>query len=43
MVEYLTWVSGEKAGALFFARAPFAELGALRQRLDPMIDSLKLP
>jgi hypothetical protein len=43
MVEYLVWVSGDQANALFFARAPYADLGGLRQRLDPVIESLKLP
>jgi erythromycin esterase-like protein len=43
MVEYLTWVSGDGAGALFFARVPAEELNALRMRLDPVIESLKLP
>jgi len=43
MVEYLTWISGSEANALFFARVPTAGLSALRQRLDPVIESLKLP
>ena len=43
MVEYLTWVSGSEANALFFARVPATGLAALRQRLDPVIESLKLP
>jgi hypothetical protein len=43
MVEYLTWVSGSEANALFFARVPTAGLAALRQRLEPVIESLKLP
>jgi erythromycin esterase-like protein len=43
MVEYLTWVSGAEANALFFARVPTAGLTALRQRLDPIIETLNLP
>jgi len=43
MVEHLTWVSGENAYALFFAQAAASELQSLRQRLDPIIDTLKLP
>ena len=43
MVEYLTLVSGDNAFAPFFAQVPYAELGALRQRLDPIIDTLRLP
>jgi hypothetical protein len=43
MVKYLTWVNGDEATALFFARAPNIELDALRQRLDPIIETLKLP
>ena len=43
MVEYMTWVNGEKATAFFFARIPAAGLAALRQRLDPVIETLKLP
>jgi hypothetical protein len=42
-VEYLTWVSGQNSSALFFAQVPASELDALRQRLDPIIDSLMLP
>jgi hypothetical protein len=43
MVEYQTWVSGEKAYGLFFAQVAAPELDALRQRLDPIIETLKLP
>ena len=43
MVEYVTWVSGENATAEFFARVPASELVGLRKRLDPIIESLKLP
>ncbi len=43
MVEYQTWVSGETAYALFFAQVAAPELDALRQRLDPIIETLKLP
>src|SRR5271157_217521 len=43
MVEYLTWVSGENASALFFAEAANPEFDALRPRLDPIIATLKLP
>jgi hypothetical protein len=42
-IEYLTWVSGENASALFFLPAPRPELDAVRRRLDPIIDTLKLP
>lgn len=41
--EYLTWISGENAGAQVFASVPRAELESLRHRLDPIIDSVKLP
>lgn len=43
MVEYLTWVAGENALAQFFAQVPSSELEALRHRLDPIIQTLKLP
>jgi hypothetical protein len=43
MVEYLTWVIGENASALFFAQVASSELDKLRQRLDPIIETLKLP
>jgi len=43
MVEYLTWVAGENALAQFFAQVPPSELDALRCRLDPIIQTLKLP
>jgi erythromycin esterase-like protein len=43
MAEYLTWVSGENAQALIFSEAAGSELGDLRQRLDPVIETLKLP
>jgi hypothetical protein len=41
--EYLTWVSGDNASALFFAQAPASDLDATRRRIDPIIDTLKLP
>jgi erythromycin esterase-like protein len=43
MVEYLTWVRGETALALFFARTSVADLDGLQKRLDPIIETLKLP
>jgi erythromycin esterase-like protein len=43
MVEYLTWVSGENALGQFFAQVDALELDALRHRLDPIIDTLRLP
>jgi hypothetical protein len=43
MAEYLTWITGDEANALFFARVPAPGLTALRRRLDPVIESLKLP
>jgi erythromycin esterase-like protein len=43
MAEYLVWVSGENAFAQFFSQAAESELGALRQGLDPIIETLKLP
>jgi erythromycin esterase-like protein len=43
MVEYLTWVSGENASGQFFAQVDALELEALRHRLDPIIDTLRLP
>jgi len=43
MIEYLTWISSDQATALFFARVPDAGLAALRGRLDPVIETLKLP
>jgi len=42
-VEYLTWVSGDNASALVFIQAPKSELDTVRRRLDPIIDTLKLP
>jgi len=42
MIEYLTWVNGEKAGALFFARGPADTLTLLRDRMDAIIETLKL-
>lgn len=43
MVEYLTWVSGENAFAQFFAQVAADELDGLRHRLDPIMETLKLP
>lgn len=42
-IEYLTWVSGDNASALFFAQAPASDLDATRKRLDPIVETLKLP
>ena len=43
MAEYLTWVSGEHASAQFFAQVAASELDGLRQRLDSIMETLKLP
>jgi hypothetical protein len=43
MVEYLVWVSGNQAYAQFFASVPEPELKDLQARLDPIIETLKLP
>jgi hypothetical protein len=42
-VEYLTWVAGDNAVGFFFGRTSFDVVGTLRQRVDPVIDTLKLP
>jgi len=42
MAEYLTWVDSDSIHALFFARVPAAEIEALRERLDPVVESLKI-
>ena len=43
MVEYLTWIFSSKAHALFYGRAPAADLDAFRARLDAIVDSAKVP
>jgi len=42
-VEYLTRVRSEKSNALFFAVLPAAELDDFKKRVDPIIDTLRIP
>jgi hypothetical protein len=42
MAEYLVWIAGDEANALFFARGPAADLAALRRQVDPVIESVKI-
>jgi hypothetical protein len=43
MAEYLVWIRGEKATALFFGRAAIAEFDTFRERFDGVIETAKIP
>jgi hypothetical protein len=43
MAEYLVWISGEKAMALFFGRTAAGEFDAFRERFDRVIETAKIP
>jgi hypothetical protein len=43
MVEYLTWIFSPKTHALFYGRAPAANLEAFRTRLDAIVNSAVVP
>jgi hypothetical protein len=42
MVEYLTWIFSPKAHALFYGRAPAADLETFRARLDAIVNSAEV-
>jgi hypothetical protein len=42
MAEYLTWIFSPKAHALFYGRAPAADLDAFRARLDAIVNSAEV-
>jgi hypothetical protein len=43
MVEYLTWVDGEKSRALFVGRVPPSELANFQLIFDPVVQSALVP
>lgn len=43
MVEYLTWIDGEKSRAVFTGRVPPAELANFQALIDPVIQSAVVP
>ena len=43
MAEYLVWIRGDKATALFFGRAATGEFDAFRERFDKVIETAKIP
>ncbi len=43
MAEYLTCVGSASAQVLFVAQVPTPDLDEIRRRLDPVIDSLRIP
>jgi hypothetical protein len=43
MVEYLTWIDGEKSRVLFAARMPAAALAGFQSRFDTVIQSVVVP
>ena len=43
MAEYLVWIRGEKATALFFGRTAAGEFDAFRERFDRVIETAKVP
>lgn len=43
MVEYVTWVDGEKSRVVFVGRVPAPELADFQARFDPVIQSAVVP
>ncbi|MGA2600983.1 MAG: hypothetical protein ABSH09_28800 [Bryobacteraceae bacterium] len=43
MVEYSTWVDGEKSRVVFAGRIPASELADFQMRFDPVIQSAIVP
>ena len=43
MAEYLVWIRGEKATALFFGRTAAAAFDAFRESFDRVIETAKIP
>jgi hypothetical protein len=43
MAEYLVWIRGEKATALFFGRVAAGEFDAFREKFDRAIETAKIP
>jgi hypothetical protein len=43
MVEYLTWVDGEKSRVVFVGRMPASELANFQPRFDAVIQSAVVP
>jgi hypothetical protein len=43
MVEYVTWVDGEKSRVVFAGRVPASELADFQMRFDPVIQSAIVP
>jgi hypothetical protein len=43
MVEYLTWIDGEKSRVLFAGRMPASALADFQVRFDAVIRSAKVP
>ena len=43
MAEYLVWIHGEKARALFFGVTAAGELDTFRERFDRVIETAKIP
>jgi len=43
MVEYLTWIDGEKSRVLFAGRVPASELADFQSRFDTVIQSAVVP
>jgi hypothetical protein len=43
MVEYITWIDGEKSRVLFLARTPASGLFDLQSRFDTLIQSAMVP
>lgn len=41
MAEYLTWIDSDATNVLFFVRMPIAEIDAQRERMDPVIESIR--
>ena len=43
MVEYVTWIDGEKSRVVFAARLPASGLAEFQSRFDPIIQSAEVP
>jgi len=43
MVEYITWIDGEKSRAVFSVRLPASELPGFQSRFDAIIQSAMVP
>jgi hypothetical protein len=43
MAEYLVWIQNQKSLVEFFAQVPAEELDRVRQEVEPLVESIRLP